>query len=211
MSFKEIEKERIRNILGYFVKESNKDILLKKLFKMLFFLDRSAYLETGVPLTGYTYHAKGHGPVPMHLELELKNRTNTLDPELVGACSVIKRKKSPSPKAGYEESNYVLVDKGWELNKKVFTPYEIQLLKKIADVCREKTGAELEQDAHKCVSWKNAYKEGKGDGNPLNFCDEDGSASDLYTNGDPYTKEEREVMTLATDEIAQLLSDAGKL
>ena len=201
MSFSEKEKERIRNVLGFFVKESNKNILLVALFKRLFFLDRRSFLETGVPFTKYTYSAKPQGPVPMGLEWELKGLDNP-NPEFVGADTVIKLRKPPSTKAEYDEYYYDLTDWDWEINKKIFTPYELRLLEEIADCCKDKTGAELTQEAHKCCSWRKAFQSGRGDGENVDFYDEAGS------HDDPYTGEEREIMDKARHEMAQLFSTA---
>jgi len=200
MSFSERERGRIRNILGFFVKESNKDILLVALFKRLFFLDRLSFLETGITRTNYTYSAKPNGPVPKFLENELKGIDQSTNPEIVGVDMVVKLKKPASKKAEYEESYFALTDRNWEIDQKIFTPYELRLLKKIAERCKDKTGAELIEESHRCFSWINAFQSGKGNGKILNFRDEIGSEDD------PYNEEERESLDLSIQETKLLLS-----
>ena len=202
MSFSQLEKERIRNILGFFIKESNKDILYMALFKRLFFLDRQAFLETGVPITKYSYSAKPLGPVPIDLEMELKGKANPN--AAVEADSVIRLRKPSSPKADSAEGFFDLVDNNWKINEQIFTLYEIELLQRIAEGCKQETGKQLSHYSHDCASWVKAFHE-KGEGAHITFYDEAGSSDD------PYTPEERERLDSSRLGMELLLSDAEML
>src|ERR1700730_10448814 len=60
------EREKLINAIIYFVR-STKHCHTLKLFKLLNFLDFEHYRQTGQTVTGLTYAAFPHGPVPPSL------------------------------------------------------------------------------------------------------------------------------------------------
>jgi len=173
MPFSIREKERIKNILGYIVQKS-KDVRYAKLFKMLFDLDRNSYIQRGVPVTGYTYYAKKNGPVPLHLELELKRKPVPASlgrDESVDALSVIRLERAKTDKAGPDEQFFELTHrKDWQFNKDVLSPVEFELLEQTISRGGNETGTAWIGYGHQeWPSWVQTYRGGDGKGNPINM------------------------------------------
>jgi hypothetical protein len=182
MPFSERDKARIRNMLGYFVKNAEK-VRFVTLFKMLFNVDRLSYIERGIPVTGYTYYAKENGPVPLQLEHELKGILSSASwekDESVGARSVIRLERPKTPKAEPEEQFFKLTSHKWRFNNEILTPSEIDLLDQTLKRGEGKTGNDWIKYGHReWPSWiKPYYDEEQGDGSKVNLDDElDGSYS----------------------------------
>ncbi|MDR2892980.1 MAG: SocA family protein [Deltaproteobacteria bacterium] len=71
MTDSERRREKLRNAVLFFVR-NDKTVGLTKLMKLLFYLDFRLYRMVGESLTGETYEAWKHGPVPSDVWRELR-------------------------------------------------------------------------------------------------------------------------------------------
>lgn len=68
---KDYNQEKLVNLIIYFVKNT-KHCGITKLCKLLYFADFRHFRETGTSITGMTYMAWRHGPVPASFHKEIK-------------------------------------------------------------------------------------------------------------------------------------------
>jgi uncharacterized phage-associated protein len=149
-------REKLLNAIIYFLRETNHCHTLK-LFKLLNFADFEHFRQTGRTITGLDYRAYPMGPVPTKLFDEIKRGG---DKDLREAITLIAVKDDISNELLRRD----LRARG-EFDKKWFTPRELRVLARIAELFRDLPAADMTKFSHENKRpWATVYKSGEGDG-----------------------------------------------
>lgn len=144
-------KEKLVNAIVYFIKNT-KHCHITKLMKLLYTLDFEHYQQTGLSVTGLSYHAWDMGPVPVPVWLELsKNEDSGLG--LLNNFRVIDD----------EYSNGKIRKKiltKLKFNPNVFTKRQIKILEKVALIFKNAPADTMIEYTHSLKSpWDITVKE----------------------------------------------------
>ncbi len=129
------EQEKAFNAIKYFYFHTMGCDKLK-LFKLLFFLDFEHYEKTGRTVTGFSYRAWDHGPVPIELWRDIKYNPEVLE-------------KDFTITAGSNGYNAVCLEPKTEFDGSKFSRREMRLLADISDRFQMMTANEMEQFTHR--------------------------------------------------------------
>ena len=190
MSFDQ-QREKLLQAIVFFVKET-KNCHKLKLFKLLFFFDFQVFRETGKSATGLKYHAWPMGPVPGALFEELGHPAADLSQR------VTLRRASLDDLDFGEKSVLITAKKPFDETQ--FTRRELRILKNLAEVFLEASGADMREVSHlKGSPWHQVYEveKRKQDRIPYELA-LDGSAGSL-------TKEQAREVESETRELDGLL------
>lgn len=154
------QKEKLFNVIIYFLKNTKKCFKLK-LLKLLYFLDFEHYRQTGRSVTGLDYYAWKNGPVPKDIfkaidnpeEFDgLENYVTSFKKDFdddTGSMTVIKPKKI--------------------FNPKLFSKRELELLKNFSEIFRDTTANQMIETSHFInLPWQKTRKE-KGDNQRIEY------------------------------------------
>jgi len=161
------ERERIQNLALYFV-QNTKYVSTTKLCKLFYFLDIDVYVQTGFSVTNLQYRAKPRGPVPMEIWADIQDKRRNKY-TYFDLFEIIKRETRRSSKTENDEI-YLIAKKKKTFNNTYFSEIELQILQAICKKFYESLGTEMSEESHLHGSpWKEAWKEGKGDGDLIDF------------------------------------------
>lgn len=200
------KREKLINAIIYFVRNT-KHCHKLKLFKLLSFLDFEHYRQTGRSVTGLHYDAWPMGPVPSHLDEELKKTGS----DLATAVAVFKSRDTGSRlptiddfneldpfmarEAGYARresaiERFVFKPKK-RFNPKFFTKRELCILETVAEIFRDAKGMDMTQVSHlKGQPWYKVFRKGEGKGTSIPY--------ELALSSDPIIQD---VPTISRDEL----------
>lgn len=151
MDIMSLKKEKLINMITYFVKNTKYCYTLK-LFKLLFFSDFEHYRQTGRTITGLEYKAFPRGPVPEYLWKLIKND------ELKEYFKIITETKFND--SGVEKRTIKPLCK---LETKYFTKRELNILEHISFLFKELNSDNISSFSHyKNSPWDIIYDNGKG-------------------------------------------------
>lgn len=140
---------------------------LTKMMKLLYYLDFIHYRQTGKSVTGMTYYAWEHGPVPADVFSEL-SRGEDRGLGLSRVVAVI-------PKG--ERFKQVTPKKGVSFDGKYFTPREMTILNRVAEIFREADADTMVESSHlRHEPWDKTKRE-RGEGAVIDY--------DLALDGSP--------------------------
>jgi uncharacterized phage-associated protein len=150
------DREKLINAIIYFVRETNHCHTLK-LFKLLNFSDFEHFRQTGRTIFGLEYRALPKGPVPTELLEEMKRGGGQ---DLKAAISLTEIKDDITGELKRRDLKpRVAFDKKW------FTPRELKVLARIAELFRDLKADDMSEFSHKNKKpWANVYQDGKGQG-----------------------------------------------
>jgi uncharacterized phage-associated protein len=148
----EFDRETFEEVVLYICSqvENIRNLSMTKLHKILYYVDREVYLQTGSPLTGETYIANQYGPTSEHLPEALE----ALDAE--GKLSHVTRKDS-SDQIGTYEQNIFIAKETPDVDE-AFQASEIQLLDDIIEQISVEFTAEQISDLSHDIVWRSARK-----------------------------------------------------
>jgi len=148
----EFDRETFEQVVLYICSqvENIRNLSMTKLHKILYYVDREVYLQTGIPLTGETYIANQYGPTSEHLPEALE----ALDAE--GKLSHVTRKDS-SDQIGIYEQNIFIAKETPDVDE-AFKASEIQLLDDIIEQISVEFTAEQISDLSHDIVWRSARK-----------------------------------------------------
>lgn len=155
------DKEKAFNAITFFLEHTGM-CYKKKLFKLLWLLDSEHFQETGRSVTGYVYQAWQMGPVPVKLDLAMKNN----DPELteyfdIGTSTKVHGKKSArsdsqrlatkrrSPKPPKVSKSPILLVSKRPFESKYFSKRQKDLLASLEERFNLSTGDEMQWWTHR--------------------------------------------------------------
>lgn len=115
----------------YFVRNT-KNCFKTKLFKLLFFADFLHFKETGKSITGLSYDAWKHGPVPCDLYYELKAPKQDL--------------KEAIQITGVPDKDFLKLIPKKKFDDRYFTKREMQIIERVAFIFKE-SNADLTVEA----------------------------------------------------------------
>jgi len=127
------DREKQINLIIYFV-QNTKKCFKTKLFKLLFFADFLHFKQTGKSITGFSYAAWEHGPVPYDLYQELK----TPKEDLKSAITII-----DVPGNNF----YKFVAKS-KFDDRYFTRRELQIMSQVAAIFKEADAELMVESSH---------------------------------------------------------------
>ena len=129
------EREKLFNAIVYFVKNT-KYCGKTKLFKLLYFLDFTAFKEFGINVTGLDYYTWPKGPAPISLHNEFKHPSE----EFGKRFSVIK----------YEESDRLNIrpKEGIKFDPGYFSKGELQILEQLAYIYKDAQATDMVEITH---------------------------------------------------------------
>lgn len=124
----DLSDEKLRNAIIYFARHTGKYLGLTKLMKLLYYLDFRHYRETGFPVTGQSYRTWQHGPVPVGVWDEIRNR---MDRGLSLGSVVLAI-------PGKDEAGFLIraMHKA-KFDEDVFTRREMRIIKEIAEIFKD--------------------------------------------------------------------------
>jgi len=135
-------EKKILNAIKYFVKHTNK-VGRTKLFKLLFFWDFYHLAKYGKSITGYKYFTYPFGPVPKSLFDIINN--NDLPTYLSSHLDI-------SDDNEYDDidefKRFKINLKNKEIDLGAFTPYERQVLEKVAEIFKYATAKDMTEATH---------------------------------------------------------------
>ena len=139
------EQEKAFNAIKYFYTHTMGCDKMK-LFKLLFFLDFEHYEQTGRTVTGYTYKAWDHGPVPVELWRYIKYNQEILENDF-------------SIEQGTTGYSSVCLAPKTDFNDLVFSRREMKMLADISDRFQMMTAKEMEDFTHQeGTPWFKVFK-----------------------------------------------------
>ena len=150
------DREKLINAIIYFARET-KHCHTLKLFKLLNCSDFEHFRQTGRTIFGLQYRALPKGPVPTELlgEIErgggkdLKAAINLT--EIRGQITGELKRRDLKPRIAF--------DKKW------FTPRELKVLARIAELFRDLKADDMSEFSHENKKpWASVYQNGKGQG-----------------------------------------------
>lgn len=127
--------DRLKNILLYILERCG-DTFYTKMNKLLFYADFVAYRQSGMAMTGLSYRAIAHGPVP-----ERWDRVYSQFDEIV-----------QEPRSYGEKEGSVLIAKA-PADTNLLTSFEIKVLDEICDKFSKCTSADLTGISHTESAW----------------------------------------------------------
>jgi uncharacterized phage-associated protein len=152
-------REKLINAIIYFLRETNHCHTLK-LFKLLNFSDFEHFRQTGRTIFSLDYRALPKGPVPTDLLEEMKHGGSK---DLKAAINIIEvkdqitgeiKRRDLKPRATF--------DKKW------FTPRELKILARIAELFRDLKADDMSEFSHKSKKpWATVFDNGKGQGHVI--------------------------------------------
>jgi uncharacterized phage-associated protein len=150
------DREKLLNAIIYFLRETNHCHTLK-LFKLLNFADFEHFRQTGRTITGLDYRALPKGPVPTKLLTELKSGGKK---DLKEAINLFEVKDEITDALLRRD----LKARG-QFDKKWFTPRELKVLTRIAELFRDLPADDMTKFSHENKKpWATVYADSKGEG-----------------------------------------------
>jgi len=150
------DREKLLNAIIYFLRETNHCHTLK-LFKLLNFADFEHFRQTGRSITGLDYRALPKGPVPTKLFEEIKQGGAK---DLKDAIHVIQVKDDITDELLRRD-----LKARQQFEKKWFTPRELKILARIAELFRDLPSEDMTKFSHENKKpWATVYNNGKGRG-----------------------------------------------
>jgi len=148
----EFDREIFESVVLYICSQVDdiKDLSLTKLHKILYYVDREVYLQTGQPLTGEGYVANQYGPTSKHLE-EALERLESED-----KLSHVQRSHS-SEKLGRYTQNIFIANEEPDVDE-AFEASEVQLLDEVVDTISKEFTAEQISDISHDIVWRSSRK-----------------------------------------------------
>jgi hypothetical protein len=149
--------ERLEELILYLAAKMERDAHVGrgriKLAKLIWRCDFGAFWKLGAPITETRYHADEHGPAPTDellatRDLQAQGRfewRNDWDRQQIPVA------KGEPPRLG------------------VFTAEQIALIDEQLEQYRYVAGATMRAEAHDFPGWKQAWRDGEGDGEPVPF------------------------------------------
>lgn len=133
--------KKFDELLVYIAEKSKDDPKLgdKKLNKLLYFADMTAYRRTGKPITGAAYQHEEHGPIARPLKKARRS--------LKGKRLAVKKREYH----GYPQTVTVALD---DPDPSVFTEEELAIVDEILDAYKDMDGKEMEDIAHQEPGWQ---------------------------------------------------------
>jgi len=142
---KNIERERLLNIIIYFANHTRKFAKLK-LMKLLYYLDFWHFKETGRSVTGLKYKKWEHGPVPPNLYYELKPSEI---PEDIESYFFIEEKS-------YIDYKKLIIKPKKKFNPKLFSKREMRIMERVAEIFKDANSNDMTESSHlRNEPWKN--------------------------------------------------------
>lgn len=148
----EFDRETFEEVVLYICSqiENIRNLSMTKLHKILYYVDREVYLQTGQPLTGETYVANQYGPTSEHLQEALE----ALESE--GKLSHVTRRDSSAQIGSYEQ-NIFIANETPDVDE-AFKASEVQLLDDvIQQVSEDFTAQQISEVSHDIV-WRSSRK-----------------------------------------------------
>lgn len=148
----EFDRETFEEVVLYICSQVDniRNLSMTKLHKILYYVDREIYLQTGRPLTGETYVANQYGPTSKHLREALE----TLDSE--DKLSHVTRKDS-SEQIGSYEQNIFIANEAPDVDE-AFKASEVQLLDDVIEQISEDFTTQQISDLSHDIVWRSARK-----------------------------------------------------
>lgn len=147
-------REKFVNALLYFALKTNKKRIGKtKMAKLLFALDFEHFKQTGRWVTGIKYYAYPWGPYPRNEfdEIDVK----TVPADIAKVLSVIPNED----KEGEERGILFRAKAGAKPNLALFTPREMRVMDRWAEIFHEATAAQMTQWSHgNGEPWKQVWE-----------------------------------------------------
>jgi len=134
--YAQISKDRLKNILLYFIEKSN-GVFFTKMNKLLFYTDFMAYRVTGKGMTGLAYKAIAHGPVPVRWD-RIYSFYDEISQEIV---------QFPDGRAGTKLVSKVSPDMGG------FGKDEFEILEYVYQRFKKETPKQISETSHQEEAW----------------------------------------------------------
>ena len=139
--YAQISKDRLKNILLYFIEKSN-GVFFTKMNKLLFYTDFMAYRVTGKGMTGLAYKAIAHGPVPVRWD-RIYSFYDEIEQEIV---------QFPDGRAGTKLVSSLRPDMA------EFSDDELKILDYVSQRFKNETPTQISETSHEEEAWKK-YKD----------------------------------------------------
>lgn len=153
IAIQDYSREKLFNAVVYFVKNT-KHCHTLKLYKLLNFLDFEHFRQTGMTVTGMSYQALDHGPVPCEFYSEMENKNS----DLYQYISIDNIKD--------ELTNKILVRDiraKKNFDSEYFTKRELEIMERLAFFFYELKADGMEEFSHiKGLPWRKIYRNGEG-------------------------------------------------
>ncbi|WP_308620768.1 type II toxin-antitoxin system antitoxin SocA domain-containing protein [uncultured Desulfovibrio sp.] len=184
-------KERVQNIILYFVEKKN-SINFTYLSKLLYFSDMFNYIYRGNTITDLKYTAQEIGPIPKRIYSELvkkmKKKYKKYELYKIIDCKNIIGKNTVHNYScflnhNYKIDNYLIVKKNKKFNPIYFSPNELDTMDRVSKLFD--TNQKIENDEliyTKSQPWKRTWAGGSGKGRTIEFNIELDSCDDLLKN-----------------------------
>jgi uncharacterized phage-associated protein len=146
-SFYKTQRDKIGNIIVHIsneVPEKGK-VSLTKMVKLLFLIDESSVLKTGVPITWLDHYAWKRGPVADDVYFEIKR----LEHKEVKDTELSLDEFIEVYEDMYQGSSFTAIKAKKTFNKEIFTSYEVTVIDEILRKYRDWSAKELEDETHK--------------------------------------------------------------
>lgn len=144
-------RRKLLNAILFFAKNT-RNLNTTKLCKLLFFFDFEHFRDTGYPVIGLHYYAFEKGPVPKKFWLEIKDGKS---PDDFRHALTIQR-ISDLDQEEYKELRFAAKT---EPDLRVFSPREQKILKKLVEIYKDATAAQLSEISHlKNAPWDKTYR-----------------------------------------------------
>lgn len=127
--------QRLKNILIYILNSCG-EVFYTKLNKILFYIDFLAYRETGMAITGLTYKALQHGPVPEHWDKIYSNFEEIENESRL-----------------YGDYEGVVVRTREKANHTLFTESELKIMEFICNRFKNSSSKEMSTISHNEPGW----------------------------------------------------------
>jgi len=134
---------KVGNIISYLVSSTDYDMSLKKVVKLLFFIDELSVEKTGVPITWLNHCAWHKGPVAPEVYFSAINILNEYPEKSGGLDDYV-----TVVEGEYKGTNYPRVSNISDPDTKEFTKYELSVIDEIIEKYGEWSGIKLEKESH---------------------------------------------------------------
>jgi uncharacterized phage-associated protein len=138
------QMEKVGNIISYILEYVNKDISVKRICKLLYFIDEESVKISGAPITWLNFSAWQQGPVPSEFYFSAINILNEKPKDGDVLKDFIKVYRSE-----FMGTSYYNVSSLKKANVKAFTKYETKVLDKVLAKYGKWNGKKLEDETHK--------------------------------------------------------------
>jgi uncharacterized phage-associated protein len=135
-----IYRKKLINATMFFAQKT-KNVNLTKLSKLLYFLDFEHFEQTGYPCIGLKYYSFKNGPVPRTFWLEIKD--GVVPDDFKGKLALIAKVDENNP--SFKEITIKAIA---DPDLSIFSPREINLLKKLADIFRDAKAKDMSEVSH---------------------------------------------------------------